>query len=153
VPGKRNNKMNEFSAPKMSWIEYDKAPIRMTDLFSINMFDDPRWHQIAVRLFDAEIDGQKIGAVLATWNQYYGNFTLNCPEMERLLAALRDGKITAAYVIAVEVGQGNNTRRYLFRQAVNAEELNTRLRNKPTQFGKYGRVWRLAPYEFGEAPF
>jgi hypothetical protein len=114
------------------------------------IFNDPRWRQIDLRLYYAEIDGQKIGSVLATWNQRYGMYNLNCPELERLIAALREGKIARGFVV------GNGTGRYEFRRAVNAERLYERLRNKPTIDGKFGKFWALAPYELEleeEVPF
>ena len=63
----------------------------MTDTIA-NIFDDPSCHQIDTRLFFREVDvvdgGKRQGVVLATWNETYGNFALNCGEMERLLAGI-----------------------------------------------------------------
>jgi hypothetical protein len=122
------------------------------DVILTNIFEDTRWRQIDRRLYFAEIDDQKLGGVLATWNGRYDNFALNRDEMERLIAALHAGKIGTALVIAVEK---NGTGRYEFRRAVNAEELHARLHNKPTITGTYGSFWTLQSFEFEleEKPF
>ena len=52
-----------------------------------NIFEDPRWRPIGRRLYSAEIDGRKIGGVLATFNGRFGNYALNRPEMDRLMTA------------------------------------------------------------------
>jgi len=47
-----------------------------------NIFTDPQWKQIGRRLWYAEIDGKKYGAVAATWNPQFGNYALNCSRDE-----------------------------------------------------------------------
>jgi hypothetical protein len=93
-----------------------------------SIFEDPRWRPIGRRLYSAEIDGRKIGGVLATFNRRYGDYALNRPEMDRLMTAKREGKIDEAFVIAL---LNNGTGRYEFRRAVIAEELHARLLGKP----------------------
>jgi hypothetical protein len=127
----------------------------MTDTIA-NIFDDPSCHQIDTRLFFREVDvvdgGKRQGVVLATWNETYGNFALNCGEMERLLTGKRDGKLDEAYVVAA---QKNSTGRYEHLSHVLAEELSARLSSKPTVTGKFGSFWSLKPSELNidDMPF
>jgi len=125
----------------------------MTDTIA-NIFEDPRWRQIDARKYFAEIDGKKRGAVLATWNDMYGNFALNCGEMEMesLVAGKRHGKLDEAYVVAA---QKNSNGRYEYRGHVLAEELSARLSSKPTVTGKFGSFWSLKPAELNidDMPF
>ena len=87
----------------------------MTVTILTNIFEDPRWRPIGRRVYSAEIDGRKLGGVLATFNVRFGNYALNRPEMEdRLMKAKREGKIDEAFVIAV---RPNGTGRYEFRRA------------------------------------
>jgi hypothetical protein len=66
-----------------------------------NIFTDPRWRQIGRRLWYAEnIDGKKCSAVLATWNQNFGNYALNCREMTRTIEGKHRNKIDEAAVVA-----------------------------------------------------
>ena len=59
-----------------------------------------------------------------------------------MLDGKRDGKIDAAFVVAVEKsGSG----RYEFRIAVCAEKLNMGLANEPNIDGMYGPFWPLDP--------
>jgi hypothetical protein len=123
----------------------------MTDTIA-NIFADPSWRQIEARLWFREVDGKRQGAALATWNETYGNFALNCGEMERLLAGKRDGKLDEAYVVAA---QKNSTGRYEYRSHILAEELSARLSSKPTVTGKFGSFWSLKPSELNidDMPF
>ncbi|MBR1274276.1 hypothetical protein [Bradyrhizobium sp. AUGA SZCCT0283] len=107
----------------------------MTDTILTNIFEDPRWRPIGRRLYSAEIDGRKIGGVLATYNKRYGNYALNRTEYERLMSAKREGKVDTAFVIAV---MNNGTGRYEFRRAVYAEELHAKLLKKPIIDGSFG---------------
>ena len=100
----------------------------MTDTILMNIFDDPRWRHIGRRLLHAEIDGKKRGAVLATWNQQFGNYALNRGEMERLVEAKRGGKLDEAHVVATIK---NRTYRFEYRGAVDAETLNARQQAHP----------------------
>lgn len=126
-------------------IPQEKEAGTMTDTILTNIFEDPRWRPIGRRLYSAEIDGRKIGGVLATYNKRYGNYALIRPEMEdRLMTAKREGKIDEAFVIAV---MNNGTGRYEFRKAVDAEQLYARLLSKPAIEGSFGPFWALEPYE------
>jgi len=116
----------------------------MTDTILTNIFEDVRWRQIGQRLYFAEIDGRKIGGVLATYNGRFGNYALNCLELERLRTAKREGKIDEAFVIAVK---SNGTGRHEFRRAVNAEELYARVHERPVINGSFGPFLALEQYE------
>jgi hypothetical protein len=73
-----------------------------------DIFRDPRFREIRKNCWFGSIDGARIGVVLATRNPEYNNFAVNKPELERLLAAKRDGKIDEAHVVTANV---NGTQR------------------------------------------
>ena len=116
----------------------------MTNTILSNIFNDPQWRQIDTRKYFAEINGKRKGVVLATWNDMYGNFALNCVEMESLIAAKRRSKLDEVYVVAA---QKNGTGRNEYRSHVLAEELSAQLDSKPKITGKFGSFWSLKPSE------
>ncbi len=123
----------------------------MSDTIPINnMFNDPRWSQIAMRLWHNE--DLKKGSVLATWNPRFNNYALNQRELERLIAGKRDRKVDKVTVVAA---RRNDTGRYEVFGEVDAETLYEKLRDRPTIAGAFGPFWALDPYELGdkEAPF
>jgi hypothetical protein len=131
----------------------DTIPSGIFEILS-GIFKDERWRQFKRkrRLYSAKIDGKSYGAVLATRNEGYDKFALNCEEMKRLIAGKGDDKMNAAFVIAADKsGSGHE-----FRGAVYAEKLNTALASKPTIHGTYGPFWPLDPSDLGldeEEPF
>ena len=117
-----------------------------------NIFTDPQWKQIGRRLWYAEIDGKKYGVVAATWNPQFGNYALNCGEMNRTVEAEHRNKIDEAFVVAA-MTNGSGLLKY--RGAVEAEKLLPRLAEKPVRDGKFGKFWTLEPFDLEDedAPF
>ena len=101
-----------------------------------NIFTDPQWKQISRRLWYAEIDGKKYGAVAATWNPQFGNYALNCGEMNRTIQAKHRNKIDEAFVVAA---MKNGAGLLEYRGAVEAEKLQATLADKPVRDGQFGK--------------
>ena len=118
-----------------------------------NIFTDPRWRQIGRRLWYAEnIDDKKCGAVLATWNQNFGNYALNYREMNRTIEGKHRNKVDEAAVVAA---MKNGAGLLEYRGAVEAEKLHPRLAEKPVRHGQFGKFWTLEPFDLEDedAPF
>ena len=124
----------------------------MDKAFLRNIFSDPRLHQIGQRLWYGEIDGKKYGVVLATWNENFGNYALNCGEYNRTIEARHRNKIDEDFVVAA---MKNGAGLLEYRGAVEAEKLQPRLAEKPIRKGRYGDFWTLEPFDLEDedAPF
>ena len=69
-----------------------------------NMFSElQQWRQCARCLYYREIDGKKYGVVLATIAPSHNRPAMNKPEIERVLACKRKGKIDEGYVVAARL--------------------------------------------------
>jgi hypothetical protein len=112
-----------------------------------NMFNDERWRQAAWHLYYRNIDGAKpVGVVLATMSPGFDTFAENQAETERLLARLREGKISAAFVVAVK---GSRWPEYEYYGAAKLEEFYaTVLAQRTPRAGRNGAFWTIYPYEF-----
>ena len=67
------------------------------------MFSDGQWRRIRDRIYYAEIDGKKIGVVLATMSPNRNDYALNRAEYERVINGKREGKVDLAFVVAVRL--------------------------------------------------
>jgi hypothetical protein len=96
-----------------------------------NIFTDSRFRDLSrYRLF-GNIDGVKIGVVLATRSPRYDNFALNKGDMDRLLAGKRDGKIDQAFVVMAKV---NGVNAVTYCDCIEAEQLHEKLKGlRPAQ--------------------
>jgi hypothetical protein len=107
------------------------------------MFTDPRFRELnRYRLF-ANIDGIKIGVVLATKSPRYDNFALNKTDMERLLAGKRNGKIDQAFVVMARVSDIGALLTYV--DWIEAERLHDMLKGMRPRNGVFGEFWTLPP--------
>jgi len=118
----------------------------MDKAFLRNIFSDPRWRQIGRRLWYGEDnnDSKKYGAVAATWNAQFGNYALNCGEMNRTIEAKHRNKIDEAVVVAA---MKNGAGLLEYRGAVEAEKLQAMLADKPVRDGQFGKFWTLEPFD------
>ena len=83
------------------------------------IFSDPRFTEFRRNCFRGEVNGQKIGVVLATQNPTYTNFALNDGDFTRLLEAGDAGRVDEPWVVFARVNGANRT----FRSATRAREL------------------------------
>ena len=67
-----------------------------------SVFSDNQWRRIRERIYYAEIDGKKIGIVVATQSPGR-DFILNCNEYERVRKAKLTGKIDVALVVGARL--------------------------------------------------
>jgi hypothetical protein len=117
------------------------------------MFSDPRFTRHWPRKYSAEIDGTRIGIVLATINPSFNNPALNKIEFDRLLAAKRDGKIDEAVVVFARTN-GNATPTYC--GDMDAEDLEALLRGFTPRSGRFGEFYVLPDHVLPtliDAPF
>jgi hypothetical protein len=84
-----------------------------------NIFSDPRWQWFGKYRAYAEVDGAKIGIVLATKKPAFSSFALDKASIDRLLAAKRENRIDAAYVVKAHVSASGAM---TYCDAVDAEE-------------------------------
>jgi hypothetical protein len=105
------------------------------------MFSDPRFRRHGLRQYSAEIDGRRIGVVLATKNPGYNGPALNKIEFfDRLLAAKRDGRIDVARVVFARTN-GDATPTYW--GEIDDEELEPQLRGITPRSGRFGEFYVL----------
>src|SRR5258705_6348023 len=104
------------------------------------MFSDPRFARFGRYCYHVEIDGRKIGVVLATMNQGYDSYALNKAEFDRLLAARRDGRLDGAFVVIAKTN-GSTTPTYC--GEIDAEELDSQLRGLTPRSGRFGEFYVL----------
>ena len=97
-----------------------------------------------------EIDGKKIGVVLATMNNpSFNTYALNVGELNRLRAGKNDGKIDEAAIIAVEVDGGART----YRGEMMLDEATLKLNAISPRNGRFGEFYSLPVGFFGDEPF
>jgi hypothetical protein len=112
------------------------------------MQTDSRFRRFKKFRYYGEVDGAKIGAVIANKGSTYNNYALNCGDVEDLLAAKRDGKVDFAFIVAVADGA------YVTHRA--AETYYTGLLvNLQPRSGQFGNFWTLTHHEMTgeEEPF
>jgi hypothetical protein len=103
--------------------------------------------------YSKTIDGRKHGFVLATKTKGYDRFALNKKEFDELLAGKRNGRIDEARVVAAE--STDNRPGLVHRGEIDAEKLETRLKDETPRSGQFGPFYVLDNYVFSDedAPF
>ena len=102
------------------------------------IFSDPRFTEFRRNCFRGEVNGQKIGVVLATQNPTYTNFALNDGDFTRLLEAGDAGRVDEPWVVFARVNGANRT----VRSATRAREL----REEIQRYGLEARPGRFGPF-------
>jgi hypothetical protein len=102
----------------------------------------PRFRRVGRNRYFAEIDGRKIGVVLATQNPTYDDLALNKSDLDRVVAAKRDGKLDDALVVAARIDhRGAQT----FFDQIDGELLQEKLASELPRDGKFGEFYVLPP--------
>jgi hypothetical protein len=109
----------------------------MDDLREI--FSSGHFKQHGARKFFGEIDGRKIGVVLATKGADYDSAALNRAEFNAALRGKREGRIDEAYVVAATFTNG----RHVYWDHIEAEQLETKLANEAPRAGRFGEFYVL----------
>jgi hypothetical protein len=121
----------------------DNANVNWSSILS-GMFNDPRFRRLSNWCWYAEIEGMKVGVVLATRNPGYATFALNKNDVDRLLAGKRSGKLDHAFLVGTSVDPLNNHVYCNFKDAASFYEQElTKLRPRD---GKYGDFWTLTQF-------
>jgi hypothetical protein len=105
------------------------------------MFEDGQYKRYGLRKYLSEIDGKKIGVVLATKNAGYDTCALNKKEFDDALRGKREGRIDEAYVVAANVSVGG----VLYWDQIDAEQLEAKLANEVPRIGRFGEFFVLPP--------
>jgi hypothetical protein len=65
------------------------------------MFEDQSFKRVtnSIWIYQAIIDGVRVGLIEATYNINFANFTLNCNEFRRGIDAKISGRADAVYVV------------------------------------------------------
>jgi hypothetical protein len=111
------------------------------------MFGDKRFRQFKKFRYYGEVNGEKVGVVIANKGASYNNYALNKVDFDHLLAAKRIGKIDLAFVVAVANGS------YVAHR--DAEECGELLRELTPRSGQFGDFWTLTEHQITgvEEPF
>jgi hypothetical protein len=97
---------------------------------------DSRW-LYSVKSFD----GAKLGVILATYNESFGNYSLNCEEFDRLLKADEKRKVSTAWVAKVRFDDELNRRTVV--EVPDAIRVSEMLSGVEPKKGIYGDFWTL----------
>jgi hypothetical protein len=109
----------------------------------VHIFTDSLWQRLSRYRHYGEIDGVKIGVVLATKNPRFDNWALNQTDFYRVIAGLRDGRIDEAYVVAAKVNSVGVPR---YCDQIEAEELHRKLANEEPRIGAYGAFYVIGAH-------
>jgi hypothetical protein len=127
--------------------EPEQMHVILTDLFN-----DRRFRLFERGCYIGEVEGRKVGVVIAVRSSpQYANHAMPAEPFDRLLAALREGRLDAAYVVLIEP---NGTGRPAVRGAMEAETLAPQL--EPARSGMLGPFYLVPPdFDFNgtNAPF
>ena len=107
------------------------------------MFDDHSFKRVthSIWLHGAVIDDVRVGVIEATYNQNFGNFTLNCNEFKRLIDAKSSGRAGSAYVVKTRFHAPTFKR--LVIEVIEATALGETLRGVEPRSGRHGPFWTL----------
>ena|SRR5215472_15955051 len=108
------------------------------------MFSDSRFREFKKFCYIGNVDGAKLGVVLATKTPKYDNFALGKASVERMMASKRSGKLTEAFVVAASVDISGVPTFVAFREA--EEFYTTLLRKRSPRGSEYGEFWVLTDY-------
>jgi len=103
-----------------------------------SVFSDNQWRRIRERIYYAEIDGKKIGIVVATQSPGR-DFILNCNEYERVRKAKLTGKFDVAFVVAARLNGFDKPPEYVCGNFLEAVSLTTCRK----VVGRLGDFWPL----------
>jgi len=109
------------------------------------MFTDPRFRQLKKFRRYGEVDGAKIGVVIANKSANYPGYALNVADVEALLAAKRGGKVDPAFIAAF-----NNGTLVAHHDAEKFHD--DVLVHKQTRSGQFGEFWTLTHDEITGEP-
>jgi hypothetical protein len=117
-----------------------------------DIFADTSFTKYGPRKYLAEIDGRRIGVLLATKNSGFDTFALNKAEFDHLLAAKLAGRIDEAFVVAAKIN-GSTPPSYC--GEIDAELLEGSLKRFTPRIGSLGDFYVLQDYNFAltDAPF
>ena len=107
------------------------------------MFDDNSFKRVtnSIWLHGAVIDDVRVGVIEATYNQNFGNFTLNCNEFKRLIDAKSSGRAGSAYVVKTRFHAPTYKKQIV--EIIEATALAETLRGVEPRPGKHGPFWTL----------
>jgi hypothetical protein len=111
------------------------------------MSGDGRFKQFKKFRWYGEVDGMRIGVVIANKSAQYTSYALNKADFDGLISAKQKGKLDLAFVVAVANGA--------YTTHHNAEEYAGLLADLQPRSGQFGAFWTLTEHEVTgvEEPF
>jgi hypothetical protein len=104
------------------------------------IFTNPHSHQLSRSRWRIDIDGVRVGIVVAWRTVNYENHALPNEDMACLIAFKRDSKLDAAFVVAAKRSRYSAPVYVGYRDA---EELHEELKCVPPRDGPFGPYWLL----------
>lgn len=108
-----------------------------------NMFIDPRFKEIEFELWQANVDGVKVGVVGASRGKRHDRYLVSCASYERLIRGLIAKGIDYAFVVAADRKGVWPKYKYTYVNHRPAEELYEILKGITQIVGKRGPFWLL----------
>src|SRR5262249_13865449 len=106
-----------------------------------NIFADGVFKEFHRYRLYGEVNGARIGVVLATRTPRFSTFALNKFDFDRLIAAKQDGRLDSAFVVMAAI-DASGARTYCEHHA--AEHFNaTVVANRPLHHGQFGDFYAL----------
>jgi hypothetical protein len=114
-----------------------------------NIFTDPRFNRVknAIYGFRGEVDGNRIGAVIATKSQRFAdsnNHVLNKLDLEKLMTALVENRLDVGFVVTAATDANGNL---VFIDMMESRKLVAEIlaRREPMS-GNLGEFYLIAPH-------
>jgi hypothetical protein len=118
--------------------------MRPVPVFVPKIFDGPPWQQLGPRKYGVKIESVISAAVTATLSPSFGQYGLNCRDIDSLRQAVRDDKVKQAFIVAARMAA-----KPVYKAGVWLEDFELVLGRLPTRDGKFGPFWVIDPIEFG----
>jgi hypothetical protein len=106
------------------------------------VFTDPRFRSVGAYRLVGEVDGVRVGVVLATMNANFPTFALNKGDLDRLVEAKRRGKLDVGFVVGARA-EKSGERTYQYQGSMAADEVVERLRDVTLREGRLGPFYPL----------
>jgi len=105
------------------------------------VFTDPRFRWVGTYRLAGEVDGVRVGVVLASMNSSFVTYALNKGDFDRLAEAKRRGKLDVGFVVGARVEKSG---KQTYQGSLDVDEVGERLKYEPTREGRLGPFFPLA---------
>lgn len=119
-------------------LEMKKTP-NWPEVLSGALGGDPRFRWSGYRL-SGEVDGLRVGIVLATMNPSFNTFALNQADRDRLSETKARGKLDVGFVVGARIDSGG---RKTYQGSLEVDVVVEQLKGVPTREGRLGPFYVL----------